>query len=454
MPPFIWFCQKYWFHGTTRPAPLRWHSNPCWSTFAAMRKNRREVRGEARFAAEAVVCIGQTGLNALATIRSLGRRGVKVIGVSIEGSEQYASASRYCASNLVLPRASALPDAVRELGASRAVRPVLFIDNDNSLRLLSPHADELERLFHVVDPLREALQLTDKGHQLAVARQCGIDVPRTWYPRDWRDLAAIGEATSMRLLAKPVASALVSPFKALVAPSADALLRQLQSAGVEPREVIVQEYVEGGDGDIYAGFAYRTQTGAQHLFSARKLRQTPAGAGVMAVGAPADVPAVRDMTARLAEALGLRGVLSTEFKLDRRSGKFFFIEWNPRPAGFQSLGWRCGFDLAWLAYCDRAGLPCAPPRVHYDSGHHWINVHCELANFIDLPASMLAPATWRPYLMRKEWAVFTPDDPAPWLKSVRQLGAWIFAGTRRRLSYGYFRRTQRTPPAGSGTSPS
>ena len=42
------------------------------------------------------------------------------------------------------------------------------------------------------------------------------------------------------------------------------------------------------------------------------------------------------------------------------------------------------------------------------------------------------PAEWRPYLKRKEWAVFAADDLAPWRLALRQLGAWLF----RRRSFG------------------
>jgi hypothetical protein len=41
----------------------------------------------------AVVCAGDSGINALATVRSLGRRGVPVDVVALQSSAQVASAS-------------------------------------------------------------------------------------------------------------------------------------------------------------------------------------------------------------------------------------------------------------------------------------------------------------------------------------------------------------------------
>src|SRR4051812_29294629 len=114
---------------------------------------------------DAVVCIGQTGVNALATIRSLGRRGVGVHAVSLAGSKQIAAKSRYC---LAHHEASDMGDLMRVLeGVARESRKaVLYVDNDRMLRALQRHARELQRLFRVVDPIPHAYELTDKRAQV------------------------------------------------------------------------------------------------------------------------------------------------------------------------------------------------------------------------------------------------------------------------------------------------
>jgi hypothetical protein len=42
-----------------------------------------------------------------------------------------------------------------------------------------------------------------------------------------------------------------------------------------------------------------------------------------------------------------------------------------------------------------------------------------------VPRLALQPRTWRPYLLKKEWAVFALDDLKPWLKSMQHLGVWL-----------------------------
>src|SRR6185295_11988932 len=345
-----------------------------------------------------------------------GRRGVPVHVVSLRSSPQIASASRYCRGFTPVADLSVLHEALLQLDAGA----IVYVDNDPMLKALAPHAAALAARFALVDEIGDAARLTDKDFQMRLARQVGIAVPRSW---PGGDLPAI--KTQKRLIAKPAARRL--GFKALIAANPAELASMLRARGAAPADVLVQEYVEGDDSQIYAGLCYRARSGGQcFVLSARKLRQTQPGAGVMAVGQVVDAPHVREMTRRLAKAAGARGVLSTEFKLDARDGRWYFIEWNPRPAYFQSIGWKAGFDLAWLAYCDRADpAALAGMETTFSGSHYWVNLRGDLMHLSKAPRLALDLKTWRPYLGRREWAVFAPDDPAPWRKALRQLGGWL-----------------------------
>jgi D-aspartate ligase len=374
----------------------------------------------------AIVCVGESGINGLATVRALGRRGVPVHVVALRSSEQIASASRYCRSFTPAADLSTLHETLLGFEPGAA----LYVDNDPMLTALAPHARALGARFALVDEIAEASRLTDKDAQMRIAREAGIAVPRTWSPATWQDLE--GLKTRKRLIAKPAPRRLA--FKALIAADKDELARMLRARGAAPRDVLVQEYVEGDDAQIYAGLCYRARSREQcFVLSARKLRQTQPGAGVMAVGQTVDAPAVREMTRRLARAAGAFGVLSSEFKLDARDGRWYFIEWNPRPAYFHSIGWKAGFDLPWIAYCDHADpARLSGMQTSFSGAHYWIHLQGDVAHLSKVPRLALDVKTWRPYLGRKEWAVYAPDDLAPWRKAMRQLAGWLF----RRRSFG------------------
>jgi predicted ATP-grasp superfamily ATP-dependent carboligase len=374
---------------------------------------------------QAVVCAGEAGINALATVRSLGRRGIQAHVVALRTSDQIASSSRYCSGVTLLDGADDLCPGLLDFARRRKPRPVLYIDNDPMMKHLAPHAHVLAARFELVDPVRDAERLTDKEFQVALARRCGISVPRTWFPSSWPELLAI--KTAKRLIAKPRGRA---EFKALIAASPGELAAELRARSAAAAEMVVQEYIEGDDAQIYAGLAYRAKSIDRcFVMSARKLRQSVPGAGVMAVGQAVEAPQVREMTRRLARAAGMHGVMCTEFKLDARDGKYYFIEWNPRPAYFQSLGWKAGFDLAWLSWCDHVDPARLeePPPVE-PTGHYWINLQFDLRHLAKAPGAARRLRTWLPYLARTEWSVFAMDDLAPWAKSMRQLGGWLFRG--------------------------
>lgn len=395
--------------------------------------------------AEAVVCVGDAGINGLATVRALGRRGIPVQVVALDSSPQIASRSRYCRGFVAVPGLGALAPALLDAARRKAVPPVLYVDNDPMLRALAPHAEALAARFQVVDPIGDAVRLTDKALQLELARGCGIPVPRTWTPASWAELEAIGRHTAKRLIAKPGSGSARPAFKALITATSVALARALRECGASPEDVLVQEYIEGDDSRIFAGLCYAAKSRDQcFALSARKLRQSEPGAGVMAVGQAVDVPEVLELSRRLVQAAGARGVLCTEFKRDPADGKYYFVEWNPRPAYFQSLGWRSGFDLAWLAWCDNVEpqlLPDAPARIGGD--HYWINLHADLRHLAKAPRLVRSLRTWRPYLGPVQWAVFAADDPLPWVRATRELGAWLLRGSVGRLSQ------HGLPPAGA-----
>lgn len=391
---------------------------------------------------EAVVCVGEPGINGLASIRSLGRRGVRVHVVSLAASEEFASASRFAVSVRRLASLSQLPDALFALARNATVPPLLMIDNDRMIRALQPHAGELRRRFRVVDPLAHARQWMDKRFQLAAAADAGIAVPRTWFPDTWEALAAIRSDSARPLIAKPSPERFPpeaqAPFKTVVAADGPELARSLHPLVESAADVLVQEYIEGDDSGLYGALAYRAMSSrAFPVLTVRKWRQTTPGAGIMALGQVVDAPEVAALTRRLLDAIDFRGVAHTEFKRCPRDGKYYFIEWNNRPGYFHSLGERAGFESAWLAYCDYVrpeSLAHMQPR--HDAGAYWINFHGDLSHLAKAPRLALRRCTWAPYFRRPAWAVYAADDLGPWVKSLWVLARWAagrgFGGLARK----------------------
>ena len=140
--------------------------------------------------AEAVVCVGDAGINALATVRSLGRRGIPVRVVAVKGSPQIASSSRYCRELIAIADTSVLYPTLRELGGRYSRPPLLYVDNDRMMKVLAPNAAALSERFCIIDAIGDAERLTDKAFQVQFAADAGIPVPRSCFPRTGRKCRA------------------------------------------------------------------------------------------------------------------------------------------------------------------------------------------------------------------------------------------------------------------------
>jgi predicted ATP-grasp superfamily ATP-dependent carboligase len=94
-------------------------------------------------------------------------------------------------------------------------------------------------------------------------------------------------------------------------------------------EMIVQEWIEGDDTDVYFCLQYRTrQNDVAASFVGRKLHQWPplVGGTAFCVPAPHVEEELSALTGSFFSRVGFTGMGSMEFKRDRRDGVFYMIE--------------------------------------------------------------------------------------------------------------------------------
>ncbi len=90
------------------------------------------------------------------------------------------------------------------------------------------------------------------------------------------------------------------------------------------KEILIQNYVQGGDHDIFVCGCYVGRNG-QLLgnFTDRKLRQDPPLVGTDSVVEAREVNEVLTPSVRLLKAFGYTGMAELEFKRDKSDGHFF-----------------------------------------------------------------------------------------------------------------------------------
>jgi predicted ATP-grasp superfamily ATP-dependent carboligase len=365
----------------------------------------------------------------LGIARSLGERGVRVVGLTAERGV-YGNFSRHvkavrCADSRTRPEA--LLNQLLDLGRQFRHRSVLFPTRDHDLIFLDRYREELAPHFLPVMPRREALSCClDKWETYLHAKRAGVPTPRCWLVGDEAELRACARELAYPCILKPLAShhwhgarnwELVGARKAISVESEEQLLREYAViARVEPR-VLVQERVAGGDDCLVIAACYIDQQSIFRAgFNTQKLVQVPAEVGTGCIVQSADRPELFEPTVRLLRAMAFTGIAEVEYKWDAAAQEYKLIEVNPRPWDQHRLGAACGVDLVYQAYCDHAGQPVPMAPVRY-SAQKWIAEDALLMAVLRLlwrrepgVRSLLRQARGR-----KQFAIWSAKDPLPFL---------------------------------------
>jgi D-aspartate ligase len=271
-------------------------------------------------------------LNGLGVCRSLGRAGIASYLVDPKRLNP-ALWSRY-ARPIVVPalHGPGLLDALLRLQAMLGERPFLIITDEMAVLTISAHRDKLGNTFRFRLPAHETvLMLHNKArfHELAVSRN--LPVPRAEIVRQTSDL------TGIRTLRLPV---VIKPadkrhFHTGEAPRL-VLAHELNTAMAacewlikKTGEIIVYEWIDGPDDNIYFSLFYRGRNGATvSSFLGRKLASTPPGTGSTAFCTAADDArqALEPITANLLDLVDYAGFGGVEYKWDASARRFVIIE--------------------------------------------------------------------------------------------------------------------------------
>ncbi len=332
------------------------------------------MTGAATQAVEWAVVVGN-GLNALGVVRSLGQAGVRVAVVA-KGQQGTALRSRYVRRRYggvdypQLPQA--LLDVARELGG----RPVLFLTEEEAVRVVSEARDVLAPHFRFRFANHERmLELTHKEGVQALAEQHGLPIPRALRLRTAADCAQLAGLRFPCVLKPGLKHAgYGARFKKAYVVNSAAEAEKLFSeiAPVLP-DLIVQEWIEGGDDSIHFCLQYMGAAGrAVASFTGRKLRAWPPQVGGTAscMAAPEADAELTALTEKFFAAVGFQGMGSMEYKRDVRDGRFYIVEPTVGRTDFQEeVATVNGCNLPYAAYCYECQLPL--PRVSPRSPVIW-----------------------------------------------------------------------------------
>ena len=361
------------------------------------------------------------GVHGLAVARSLGRKGV-VVEVADCDTRQPHCYSRYCRR---LHEVSSLDDErlvefLVRFGQARRHSTALFITMDKSVPVISAHRDVLSEHFTFNLPSDSVIrELMDKTRLPGFLKRCEALQPKTSWIQGPEDLAIVAGAVGFPCVVKPARR--TYGFKAGIAHSTGELEALYATSSRHIDTVVVQEWIPGGDSEVYFCFAYIGRDfNPRGVFVGHKLRQYPSGTGIAASAEGCDNEFVRHESLRLFRLAGYTGFGSTEFRRNPANGRYYLIEFT---VGRTDYNVACavanGVDLPFIGYCDMVGqVPdSTPPRQQ--NGRRWVDlgrdtqaILQEAAGVWRLQAASVLARSLSPWNV---YTLFDIRDPGPFL---------------------------------------
>ncbi|MCX4749932.1 ATP-grasp domain-containing protein [Kitasatospora sp. NBC_01287] len=356
----------------------------------------------------------------LGVVRTLARCGVPVLAM-VEDRFTPVALSRYLAGRAVRPPSGREEpeELVRSLlaVAERIGRRAMAVPTDDEAALvLAEHADRLRQGFLLpAVPPGLPRRLASKGELYRICQEYGVPTARSATPADRAELLAVGREWGYPLVLKNLEA--WTRLRAPVVGGTTLVRDEAQLRAAVPAEgalsVLVQEYLPAERCEDWITHTYNGGTGRTELvFTGRKLRSWPPGAGVTS---RADAPWNEElalMASELCERLGYRGPADMDWRLDRRDGRYKLVDFNPRVgAQFRLFENARGVDLVRAMHLDLTGreIPRAPQltsrsmvvgQLDLPSALCWIRAHRRLPSAV-LPRRGL----------QRAWLAC--DDPLP-----------------------------------------
>jgi len=297
--------------------------------------------------------------SAMATVRSLGRKGVRVI-CGAERRTAMGLFSKYAAHQFVYPspideRENFLK-TLTDIIENEKNEILIYTFSDATTLSVGRGKDSLPKNARLILPESDSFEGSfDKGKTVQLANEIGLETPKTFFPVSKEEIEKISSSLVYPLVLKPRHNVVwrgdrgIKSNVSVIFSSAELIGKWMLIFESTNEAPIVQEYVKGEefgatflckDGNILAGCLHK------------RIRSfSPAGgASVVKETVEDNYLDIAGMAKNILEKLKWSGPVMVEFKIDLRDGKPKLIEINGRFWGALPLAIHAGVDFPHLHY--------------------------------------------------------------------------------------------------------
>lgn len=298
-------------------------------------------------------------------------------------------------------------------------KPVMYLASDLYVDFFRRHRAALEDHYLIDFPESHIVDiLLKKGRFARFAAENGYSIPKTLIMNSLEDYDRCSADITFPCVLKPFwrSNAWLNARlrKVYVFNSKSELEKGLKYITHIEDNLIIQQYIPGGDREVYFHFMYyNSESECVGEFTGRKLRQWPVGVGQTACAEPAPwAVEVREESIRLFNQLKYKGFGSVEFKRHPHENRFYIMEPTVGRQNAQSfLAAINGTSMSVVAYSALTGnsFPAAgmPKKKTF-----WIDDQYDLFSIMvsGFRGCLNIKDVFRSYLGRKNFRLFNLKD--------------------------------------------
>lgn len=364
-------------------------------------------------------------ITGLSIARSLGRRGIKVVGVS---SADFPKTYSRFVTHIREPQIGSEKERLEffiNIGRKFKSPAVLLPLLDADVMFLSSNRDILKEYFlFFLAPHEILAALTSKLDLIELADRHKIPLPLSILINNEADLAKIPSGFFPCVL-KPDSQYSwrtekahkigIGGLKAIFIPNKTELVikyNQLKEVGAK---LIVQKMIVGPDENHLDYHAFvDSNDRIIGEFVGKKFRLTPPHFGMGCYVESVKSEIVVNEGRRILRFLNYKGMANVNFKIDERDGRLYFFELNPRMSFWIGLDIACGVDFPYYYY-----KTCLEERIipkgGYPAGKKWLSLYHDIRAI--RPLIKDGSITWHRWIVSvikaDIGAIYDRGDPLP-----------------------------------------
>lgn len=388
------------------------------------------------------VILGANYYIGLSIIRCLGSKGIKVTAIDYSNEGTYGFASKYLDEKLIGPHYKEDPNGLLEFLIDYAKKqeyiPVLFPSADPYVEFMDKYLIELKENY-LIPQTEKGLytKVMNKETLHRLSEDHGVLVPETIRLDEENYIEKVENIIKYPCLVKPVDSpTFVSKFrkKLFQVSNRKELEEAIEKSNNANLEVIIQRIIPGFDDHMHTFDAYVDQNNkVTHWMTCQKYRQYPINFGASVYTGQKHFPELHGLGASFLENIGFKGFAEIEFKKDSKTGDFYLIEINARTTNLNSLLYKAGLNMPYIAYMDLIGSPLNDKAITKDTNLVFWYVYEDLLAVKEYikTKQLTISEVLKSYFRPKAYAIWSLNDPKP---------AFVFLGhILKRLKQKVFR---------------